>query len=122
MIRTTLTATLTKTLAATLAASALATAASAGEDSVVIDVSSVDFTDPAAVAAVYDEIVEASQAVCEAIYVAGQDYRVSYFTRVRMSDACVEATIADTIAAAKLPALSETHAMRDIEAITLAAN
>ena len=125
MTRTTLSRTLATslaaTLAATLAASALAAAALAGEDTIIIDVSDVDFTDPSEVAALYEEVVEASEAVCEAIYIDGMGWQVGYSTRLRMYDECVAVTLEDAIEDAELQTLSETHASRDLEAFEIAA-
>jgi hypothetical protein len=117
MIRTPLSA----PFAATLAACALGAAAFAGEDTIVIDVSEVDFADPAAVAIVYDQVVAASEAVCTTIYIDEMPHTVSYFERVRLYDKCVAVTIEDAISAADLQPLSATHAARDVEAYQVAA-
>jgi hypothetical protein len=96
-------------IAASLAAAAVTVAASAADD-VVIDVTGVDFADPAQVSAVYDKVVEASRSVCEEIYIKDAPFQINYFERQRMFAACVELTVADTVKAASLPALSELYA------------
>ncbi len=96
-------------ITASLAAAAITVAASAADD-VFIDISGVDFADQTQVSAVYEKVVEASRSVCEEMYIHDAGYQVSYFTRQRMFAACVEQTVADTVAASELPALSALHA------------
>jgi hypothetical protein len=96
-------------ITASLAAAAITVAASAADD-VVIDISGVDLADPTQVSSVYDQVVEASRAVCDEIYIKDANFKVGYFERLRMYSSCVELTIEDTIEASGLPALSALHA------------
>lgn len=95
-------------LTASLAAAAVAFAASA--EDVVIDISSVDFNDPAQVSAVYAKVVEASETICNELYIEAAPRQVGYFEAARMYAACVKVTVDDTVKAAELPALSAAHA------------
>jgi hypothetical protein len=105
---------------ATLAASALALAATA-EETIVIDVSTVDFADSAQVAAVYETIVAASEAVCEDGVLRAPRSELGLGERAPLYAMCVADTVDRSIAAAGLAPLAQIHAMRDAQAFEVAA-
>lgn len=95
-------------ITASLAAAAVAAVASA--DDVVIDISGLDLADPAQAASVYEQVVDASRAICADLYLDRASYQIGYFERQRMYAACVKLTVAETIEAAGLPALVDAYA------------
>ena len=108
-----------RTITATLAATTLAGAVSAA-DTVVIDVTDVDFSDPAQAATVYERIVAASEEVCADMNFGSVASHGALSTQRYAYAQCVTLTIAEAVDEANRPALSREHAAQDVETFEVA--
>jgi UrcA family protein len=106
---------------AALAASVLSVSVQA-KDSVTIDVSGVNFADPAQVSALYDKVLQASRDVCAEIYLNAPLRDVALSERRPLYAACVKETVDGAVKTADQPALTQLHAANDVDAYALASS